>query len=152
MADIIPVQASPRSPRHGNIFQPRHLTWTRCLPSFFIITCLLLLILCLTFMEYLVRWAKKNKTRLMCYWSEAVSSLPQLSVTGLCALPEASPVSFSSSVLFLQTPPSSPQRWTQINVCLETLTGWHQDFKKASFPCAYMIGSLPHGSPTSNQV
>ena len=69
MAGVIPMQASPRSPGNCNILQSRPLTWTRWLPSFFIITCFRLLILCLTFMEYLVRWAKKNKARLICSWS-----------------------------------------------------------------------------------
>lgn len=71
-------------------------------------------------------------------------------LTGLCALPQTSPVSFY--FLFLQTPPYFPQRWSQINVCRETSTWGHQDVKEVGFPCVEMIGSAPCGSSTPKQT
>lgn len=69
-------------------------------PSSFIIICLLLLSPPLTFTEYLVIGAKQNKTHLLSE-ADAISSPSELPITGLCALPEASPFSFCQLLLSL---------------------------------------------------
>lgn len=69
-------------------------------PSSFIIARLLLLGPHMTFMAYLVIGARENKTHLL-FEADVISSLTELPITGLCALPEASPFSFCKLLLSL---------------------------------------------------
>lgn len=114
-------------------------------PSSFIIMCLLLLSPPLTFTEYLVIGAKQNKTHLL-FEADAISSPSELPITGLCALPEASPFSFCKLLLSLSRDKH------KLMCVLETGARWHQGLKEASLHCVETMDSAPHGSLTSNQT
>ena len=97
--------------------------------SSFIINCLLLPSLRLTFIEFLVLGAKENKTHLL-FEADATSSLPELPITGLCTLPEASPFLFFCKLLL-----TLPRDKHKLMCVLETGAWCHQRAKEASLCC-----------------